>query len=68
MKETNKDAILVINKIDLVKKEELLELIDIYSAEYNFKAIIPVSSTKGDNVEKILEEIEKHLPVRTSIL
>lgn len=46
IKEAHKKAILVINKIDLVKKEELLKLIETYSKEYNFEAVIPMSASK----------------------
>ena len=46
IKEKNKKTILVINKIDLIEKEKLLKLIDMYSKEYNFEAIIPVSALK----------------------
>lgn len=46
IKESKKKTILIINKIDLVKKEELLKLIDIYSKEYKFDAVIPMSATK----------------------
>ena len=62
IKEKNKKTILVINKIDLIEKENLLKLIDMYSKEYKFEAIIPVSALKNENTEKILEEIEKHIP------
>ena len=61
IKESNKKTILVINKIDLVKKEELIKLIDTYSKEYAFKAVVPVSALKGKNTEIILDEIEKNL-------
>ena len=61
IKEANKKTILVINKIDLVKKEELIKLIDTYSKEYDFKAVVPVSALKGKNPEIILDEIEKNL-------
>ena len=62
LKEKNKRTILVINKIDLIEKEKLLKLIDIYSKEYDFEAIIPISALKNENTEKILAEIEKHIP------
>ena len=68
IKEAGKKTILVINKIDLIKKEELLKLIELYSAEYNFEAIIPVSAIKDENLELLLGEIEKYLPERTCIL
>ena len=47
IKEANKKTILIINKIDLVKKENLLHLIDIYQKEYPFESVIPISSIKG---------------------
>lgn len=62
IKEKNKKAILVINKIDLIEKEKLLKLIDMYSKEYNFEAVIPISALKNENTNKILNEIEKHIP------
>ena len=58
----NKNVILVINKIDLIKKEKLLDLISVYSKEFDFKSIIPISAITGENTDKILEEIEKYLP------
>ena len=61
IKEANKKTILLINKIDLIKKEELLSLISLYKDEYEFEAIIPISVVKKDNLEKIVEEMEKHL-------
>lgn len=62
IKEAKEKTILVINKIDLVEKEKILTLIDLYKNEYNFEAIIPVSSLNNENTEIILEEIEKILP------
>lgn len=61
IKESKKKAILIINKIDLVKKESLLNLIDLYQKEYNFEAVIPVSSIKAKYRDIILDEIEKVL-------
>ena len=58
----NKKVILVINKIDLVKKEHLLELINIYKNAYDFQEIIPISAKSKKDTEKLLEEIEKLLP------
>ena len=63
IKEKNKKTILVINKIDLIEKEKLLKLIDLYSKEYDFEAVIPISALKNENTNKILDEIEKHLPI-----
>ena len=61
LKETNKKVILLINKIDLVKKEQIAKLIELYSKEYAFEAIIPISALKQKEMETILEEIEKLL-------
>ena len=62
IKEKNPKTILLINKIDLIKKEELFSLIKMYSEEYKFQEIIPISALKNENTETILEEIEKNLP------
>ena len=62
LKEKKTKTILLINKIDLIEKEKLLNLIETYSKEYEFQAIIPISATNGENIDKILDEIEKHLP------
>ena len=61
IKESHKKAILIINKIDLVKREKLLQLIDIYQKEYNFEAVIPITSLKEKYRDIILDEIEKNL-------
>ena len=61
IKEAKRKTILIINKIDLVKRETLLNLIDIYSKEYHFEAVIPISATNVKYREPILEEIEKNL-------
>ena len=61
IKESNRKTILIINKIDLVKRETLLNLIDIYSKEYPFTAVIPISATQDKYREIVLDEIEKNL-------
>ncbi len=60
IKDSKKKTILVINKIDLIKKEELLKLIEIYSKEYDFEAVLPISATSLER-DKVLDEIEKAL-------
>lgn len=55
-------VILVINKIDKVKKEEILNFIDVYKDIYDFAAIIPVSASKGENTDYLLDEIIRILP------
>ena len=61
IKDANKKTILVINKIDLVDKAKVAKIIEIYKNEYDFSAIIPVSTVKDTNLEIILDEIEKNL-------
>ena len=61
IKEEKAKTILIINKIDLVKKESLLKLIDLYSKEYDFEAVIPISATEAKYRDIILDEIEKNL-------
>ena len=61
IKEANKKTILIINKIDLIDKEKLANIINEYKNLYDFKAIIPVSIKKEKNVEEILNEIESNL-------
>ena len=63
IKEANKKTILIINKIDLVYKEELLGLIKLYSDEYNFEAVLPISALQQNSKEIVLNEIEKLLKV-----
>jgi GTPase len=55
-------VVLVINKIDTVPKNTLLETIDLYSKEYNFDEIVPISARTGENTERLLELITSKLP------
>lgn len=54
-------VILVINKVDTVKKEEILTFIDAYRKIYDFAEIIPVSALKGINADDVIETIFKYL-------
>jgi len=58
---TDKLAILAINKIDLLKKENLLPIIEIYYKMNRFDSIIPVSALYGDGLEALIGEIKKRL-------
>ncbi len=58
----NKPTILVINKIDRVRKEQLLPLIEESSKKYDFKEIVPLSALKGTNVGRFVEVLKKYLP------
>src|SRR5687768_16195092 len=63
VKQAEKPAILVLNKIDKIKeKSDLLPLIESYSKEYEFTEIVPVSARKGDALDNLLDQIVKHLP------
>ncbi len=55
-------CILVINKIDLVKKDLLLPLIADYSNLNNFEAIVPISAKEGDGLEILLNNIRQYIP------
>jgi len=61
IKSSGKKTILIINKIDLVEKENLLKLIALYSKEYEFSAVIPISAIDTKYSKTILDEIEKLL-------
>lgn len=62
IKESKRKTILAINKVDMVQnKEDLLKLIDLYQKEYDFTAVVPISASKKENLEVLLEEIEKNL-------
>ena len=58
----NTPVILVINKIDSVKKEEILTAISAYKDIYDFAEIVPVSARSGENTEELLKVIMKYLP------
>jgi GTP-binding protein Era len=62
LKKVNTPIILVINKIDTVKKEQLLGYIDAYRKELDFAEIVPVSALRNDNTEVLIEQIMKYLP------
>lgn len=62
LKKVKTPVILVINKIDMVKKEALLPAIDLYRKEYDFAEIVPVSARSGDNTDELVKVILKYLP------
>ena len=63
VKQAEKPAVLVLNKIDKIKdKAELLPLIESYANEFEFTEIVPVSALKGDALDNLLDQIVKHLP------
>lgn len=62
LKNCKKPVILVINKVDTVKKEEILKFIDAYKGIVNFDEIVPVSALKGQNTDDLIDAIFKYLP------
>ncbi|MCO6510504.1 MAG: GTPase Era [Aridibacter famidurans] len=63
VRNSGKPSILVLNKVDKIKKrEELLPLMEFYSEEHEFRSIVPVSALKGEAIDVLLGEIGKHLP------
>ena len=62
IKDLNKPVFLILNKVDLIDKNKLLELISKYVELYSFKEIVPLSALKGDNVEDLINTIKKYLP------
>ena len=59
LREAQIPAILVINKIDTVEKEALLEVIALYSAQYDFSAVVPVSAKNREGLDALMDECEK---------
>ena len=62
LKTYNADSILVLSKIDLIDRKNVLPLIELYKNWYNFNAIIPISSLKAEGLDDLRNEISKHLP------
>ena len=55
-------VVLVINKVDMVKKEDILTFIDAYRKLYDFAEIVPVSARSGANTDELVKVIFKYLP------
>ena len=62
IRELNVPAVLVINKIDTVRKDELLAVMQVYGAQHDFAAILPISAKSGEGVEELLDVLEQFLP------
>jgi GTP-binding protein Era len=68
IKQAEKPAVLVLNKIDKISdKKKLLPLIEGYSKEFEFAEIVPTSALKGTDLDNLLRQIAKHLPVAEPI-
>ncbi len=55
-------ALLLLNKIDLVNKQQLLPMIEQWSKQHAFREIIPISALKGENLELLLDKMVENLP------
>ena len=62
IKKVDKPVILVINKIDLISKEELIKLVTDYSKLYDFSDIVPISAIKKNNIKELVKVLKKYLP------
>jgi len=62
LQKQQRPVILALNKIDLIEKSALLEIIHRWSTEYHFDVIVPISATEGTQIEKLIETIENFLP------
>ncbi|MBF0329200.1 MAG: GTPase Era [Nitrospirae bacterium] len=62
LKDLNKEVFLIINKIDTIKKPELLPVIEAYKEIYSFSEIIPVSAKTGDGIDILMKGIAERLP------
>ncbi len=60
LEQTGAPVLLLINKTDTVEKTRLLEVMALYSQEYEFDAIIPVSAKTGDGLDVLQNELEKY--------
>ena len=62
LKATKRPVILIINKIDRVKNEDILPIIANYAAQYDFAGVVPISAKNKLNLDHILSEVKKYLP------
>ena len=62
LRKVNVPVFLIVNKIDTMEKQDLLEAIVSYENSYPFEAVIPISAKEKDNIEEVVNLLEKHLP------
>ena len=62
LKKVNVPVFLIVNKIDTMEKQDLLEAIVSYENSYPFEAVVPISAKEKDNIEEVVNLLEKHLP------
>lgn len=58
---TKKPVLLVVNKLDLIDRTEVLPVISRYTTQYSFAGVVPISAKEEINLEELLGEIKKHL-------
>ena len=58
----NKPVLLVLNKIDLIKKSPLSEIIENVSARQLFEKVVPVSAKQGSGIDELVQSMEALLP------
>jgi GTP-binding protein Era len=62
LKDQNPKTLLALNKIDLIDKPQLLTLMETWSRSYPFEAMVPISATKGTQVDDLLDAMEQCMP------
>ena len=62
LKKVNVPVFLIVNKIDTMEKQDLLEAIVSYENSYPFEAVVPISAKEKDNIEEVVNLLERHLP------
>ncbi len=62
LKQEEAKVILILNKVDNIKKEDLIKKIDELKSSYNYEEIIPTSAIKGINIVDLINTIKKYLP------
>ncbi|GAB5053445.1 GTPase Era [Pediococcus ethanolidurans] len=61
LKQIKKPVYLIINKIDLINPNKLLEIMDNYKDALNWKEVIPISATQGNNVSELIDTLAAEL-------
>ena len=62
LRKVNVPVFLIVNKIDTMEKQDLLEAIVSYENSYPFEAVVPISAKEKDNIEEVVNLLEKYLP------
>ena len=62
LKELETPVFLVLNKMDLIKKEKTIPLVEEYTRRFNFAEVVPISALSGDNVDRLMEIAADRLP------